>query len=129
MCLRVVFVLSMRCIRLKQFPIRRDNIHAEFFDCCSDCISRLSEAVGLGIDPLLVNNSRNNGNQPLALPLLYTAMRYSRREVCQNSFTVVAEFARVQLPSPSLIPVIPEYVQCIIRVLYPEHVHEMRTNE
>ena len=93
-----------------------EDIHAEFLACSLDCMSGLAEAIGLGIDPLLVNNS--NGAQP-ALPLLFMAMRDARPEVRQNAFTVMGEFGRSRLPS--LIPALHEYVQCIIGALNPEY--------
>ena len=105
--------------KLEAMSEQQEDIHAEFLACSLDCISGLAEAIGLGIDPYLVNNTSSNGKQPSALPLLYMAMRDSRAVVRQNAFTVMGEFGRSRLPS--LIPAISEYVQCIIGALNAEY--------
>jgi transportin-1 len=89
---------------------------SDFVTCSLDLMCSLTEALGAGLDPLVV--SRSNSGSTL-LQLLFACMSDKRQEVRQSAFALVGEFARAGLPS--LIPVMKDYVEAVIEALSPDY--------
>lgn len=120
---KFVSVIFTRCINLVESTYasevagKLESVHCDFLTCSLDLMCSLTEALGPSIEPCLVKGGNTSGAN--VLQLLFAAMKDKRQEVRQSAFALVGELARVR--TPSLIPVLKEYTECVVSALNPDY--------